>query len=258
MTHYSFRELSSQKDYDQCIGLQKSVFGLSDVEIVSPLLLQLFKRNNPPVGIAMGMFENQTQEKLIGFIIGMSTFSKSEIYIPLVGMKKTHQNKGLGILLMNKFKEMVSERGAHRLSCIIDPLDSKLASFYISKLGFRGSQFIENAYSQSNQDNISTTENDSLLIHWNLKENEDSSFESQDLTELPKLSPDHMPDSKITLLEIPSDLGEQSNLNTSLSRHSQYFRLLKEYLNNRNYIITNCLADNAEGKMKTYYLLEKR
>lgn len=250
VNNYSFRELSSQKDFDQCIGLQKSIFGLSDVEIISPLLFQLFKRNNPPIGIAMGMFEHQEPEKLIGFVIGMSTFSKNEVYIPLVGMKKTHQNKGLGILLLNKFKEIVAEKGTHKLSCIIDPLDSKLASFYISKLGFRGSQFIENAYSQLNQQNISNTENDSLLIHWNLKETEKTFTEKDNLSQLPKLSYECMPDSEPTLLEIPS--------NISSSSHSQYYQLLKEYLNNRNYIITNCIADSVEGKVKTYYLLEKR
>src|SRR3972149_9683272 len=125
---YEFRELVTEDDFKQCIDLQKSLFNLSETEVISPLLLRLIARNNPPTGISLGIFSHGMNGiELIGFMIGFATFIDRSIYGLMIGIRPDQQNKGYGYKLFLKFREKAITMNLDCMYGIVDPLEANLA-----------------------------------------------------------------------------------------------------------------------------------
>ncbi len=259
-----FKELSTNRDFKQCIELQKSIFNLSEIESVSPLFLKLISRNSPPIGISYGLFnEEHVYSELIGFIIGFATFYEKSIYVVLIGIKPEYQNKKYGSLLLHKFRELALSRNIHSMSCVFDPLDSRLAMFYLTKLGCKGIKFINESEALNNY----KIENDNILIHWDFDtvrpQNNFKSLNEKEFSELlntnPLVSIDYMPDSSKVHLKIPTDFGNLKENEYDIAKMKQEIirKILTEYINNRGYMATYFYSYNINNKSESFYLLEK-
>src|SRR3954466_6092783 len=90
------REVSTIKDFDACIELQREVFGLPDLEI-SPRRHLIVSRLAG--GWTLGAFDG---DRLVGFVHQMAAVQDNrEVigYSHMMAVKREYQKRGLGALL---------------------------------------------------------------------------------------------------------------------------------------------------------------
>lgn len=251
-----YRELGTQDDFKQCIDMQRDLFNLSDIDIVSPLILQLIARGNPSTGITLGAFqENIKKRELIGFILSFATFQKNSIYGAMIGVKPEYRNQGLGVNLFLKLREIAIRKGIFHFQGVYEPLEKNLAYLYINKLGFAGVQYLMDSSYEAE------SASGKILLDWDLK-----AFSSQNknrnnldnLTEYPIASFDYLPDSSSVLVEIPANFSSMEKENIEEARHwRQSTRIIfSHYINKHNYVIHDFLSFDENGVKKYFYLLK--
>lgn len=263
MLNIEYRELASEKDFSQCIELQRSLFNLSDIDIVSPLILQLISRRNPPMGIIIGAFnESEEKKELIGFIISMATFQERSMYGAMMGVKPQYQNQGYGLNLFLNLREKAIKENIDYFYGVFEPLEKKLAHLYINRLGFTGIHYQEAACYQHNTNEKEHVATDKILLKWDLK-----AFSTQDkdrnnsrdlMAKYSVATKDDMPDSPYVLVEIPKDF---SIIKKEDSANAMYWRqytkdIFIHYINHRKYIVCDCLTFEENQIKKSFYLLK--
>ncbi len=257
-----YRELVSEDDFSQCIEMQRNLFNLSDVDILSPLILQLIARKNPPMGILLGAFiESEQNQELVGFSIAMATFQERSMYGAMIGVKPQYQSLGYGLNLILKLREFALKENINYLYGVFEPLEKKLAHLYINHLGFTGIKYQESVYYlQDTRDRATST--DKLLFKWDL-----NSFSTHDknrnnsgdlMAKYPRATKDVMPDAPGVLVEIPNDFGHMEKED---SASAIYWRqctkdIFIHYINCRKYIVNDCLTFEDNQIKKSFYLLK--
>lgn len=258
----AYQELISQDDFNQCIEMQRSLFNMSDVDIISPLILQLIARENPPMGIMLGAFNMCDEKKeLIGFILSMATFKEKSIYGMMMGVKPEYQSQGHGLTLFLKLREIAIHKNIDYFYGVFEPLEKKLGHLYIHRLGFTGTHYQESVYSQFTNDKNYVSP-DKVLLKWDL-----SACSSQDGTrnnsnELLRLYPIatkvNKPDSPFVLVEIPNDFNLMKKEDIPAAKHWRSYTkdIFIYYLNQRNYIVCDCLTFEDNLNKRSFYLLK--
>ena len=259
-----YQELASSDDFSQCIDMQRSLFNLSDVDIVSPLILQLIARGNPPMGIMLGAFNVSNEKReLIGFIISLATFQERSMYGTMVGVQPQYQSLGYGLNLILKLREIAIKQNIHYLYGVFEPLENNLAHLYVNHLGFTCINYQESVYylQDTNKKDLS---NDKLLFKWDLNafsKHDKNRNNSKDLmAKYPIVTKDNMPDLPYVLVEIPNDFSIMRKEDIAAA---MYWRqctkdVFMHYINQRNYIIFDCLSIEENQIKKSYYLLKAK
>lgn len=258
-----YEELASIEDINQCIDMQRSLFKLSDVDIVSPLILQLIARGNPPMGITLGAFdESDGKRELIGFIFTMATFQERSIYGAMMGVKPQYQHQGFGLNLFLNLREIAIKRNVDYFYGVFEPLEKKLAHLYINHLGFTGTHYQKAAYYQHSTNEKEHVATDKILLKWDLKafsthdKNRNNSKEL--MAKYPFATKDNIPDSPYVLVEIPNDFSimEKKDLAEAMYWRQCTKDIFMHYINQRNYIIYDCLSFEENQINKSFYLLK--
>lgn len=256
-----YRELETEDDFDQCINLQKGIFNFSDVDVVSQLVLRLIARDNPPMGISLGVFKNvNSKSELIGFVLAFATFNEKSVYIVLMGIKPEYQNGVYGYKLLLKFREVAITKCLHTMHCVFEPLESNLARLYCESLGFQGIKY--NLDSGEHQ-----IPSDKMFVKWEftskkvsdkIERSREVKREDIDLSIL--ANEKYFPETNKVLIEIPNNFIQLKEINLSIALHWRLStrKLFNEYINNRGYIVSDCISKKTENGRKTYYMLEKR
>lgn len=264
-----YKEISSREEINQCVELQRSVFNLSDTDLISPLFFKLIARNDPPIGITLGVFNsNQNETELIGFIIGFSCFIERSIYSPLVGIKSEYQNKIYGYKLVTKYRQIALSRNIKYFYGIFEALDTNIARFYFSSLGCIAYKYVIDAFFSSETKWTNSIPNDKLLVRWDLESkttidrmNGIKKYHIKEIFErFPIATVENMPDLPQILVEIPDNFNQLTMTefeNAKNWRKSTRY-ILSEYVNNRNYIVDECYSIKINKIRKSYYLLEKK
>lgn len=257
-----YRELRTEDDFAQCLDLQRRVFGFSETDLVSPLLFKLIARENPPMGINVGVFDVRNDgQRLMGVMLGFATFLEKSVYTVLLGILPEYQSGIYGYKLLLKFREIGLSKGVRTMYGVFEPLESNLARLYMGGVGFVATQY-----------NIDTSDtpipSDKFLFKWDFDsahtEDKLAGGRKNSLDEImgstPLATAADMPDAGRVLIEIPVDWLELKQSEPGAARR---FRLdsrliLDTYVNQRKYHVTGCYSGKAEGGRKTYYLLEKQ
>lgn len=256
-----YRKLVSPKDFSQCIDLQRSLFGLSDIDIVSPLILQLIARENPPMGVLLGAFNmNEEEQELIGFAISMATFQRNSMYLAMVGVMPQYRNQGIGINILLKLREAALHIKFDYICWVFEPLERKLAHFYVNNLGAFGVHYHEEINHQPKKYENDNIPMDKILFKWDLKSyssyNRNLPWEL--LRSYPIASQDNKPDSPYVLVEIPKDftLLKKEDVTSAKDWRQSTKEIFTHYINLRNYTIYDCVTFEENLNKKSFYLLK--
>jgi predicted GNAT superfamily acetyltransferase len=264
-----YREFNCEEDFIQCVDLQKRIFNLSDIDVISPSILKLIARNDPPIGISLGLFTSTPEKnELIGFVIGFATFLTKSLYVVLMGTKPEYQNKIYTYRLMIKLREIALSRNIESLYGIFDPLDVRIARFDVGRLGSIPFKYEIDKYLSPDVACPKQIPNDKLISLWELnskksidKMNGSINLKTENIIKnYPIVTNKHMPDSLKVLMEIPENFIQlkKDSSKSALQWRISTREILAEYINNRNYIISNCHSLKINKERKTYYLLEKQ
>ena len=202
MDEIKIRECETIEELDQCVNLQRDVFGLPDLEI-SPRRHLVVSRQAG--GWTLGAFT--AEGRLAGFVHHLAAVRGGvEIvgYSHMMAVDREYQNQGIGARLKWAQRERALAEGRRFIKWTWDPMQSRNAHFNLNRLGVVVRRYAENFYGTDyGLDPAQTVEaapgldTDRLFAEWELTSRRVNQLNSGAQSET-------QPDS-IAEIEIPSD-----------------------------------------------------
>jgi predicted GNAT superfamily acetyltransferase len=262
------KEITEIEEINRSVSLQKAIFGFTDIELISPHILSMIARNNPPMGISLGIYEDDSNNNnLIGLLVAFSTMIDKAVYISLLGVKPEFQNRALGYKLLLYFRQVALKKGLTKMFGVFDPFEANLARLYFNLLGFNGIYYEKNENINKNLGiGIESQFVDKLHVEWDFNYYDEfchnrtinASNKNKLLNNLPIITGDFLPNNKSLLIEIPNNNFHNFSLKEISDAKNQFGEILNEYINKRHYVVNDCFSYKIENRRKTYYLLEKQ
>jgi predicted GNAT superfamily acetyltransferase len=137
------RECTTIDELDNCVALQKEVFGLPDLEI-SPRRHLIVSRQAG--GWTLGAF---VAERMVGFVHHLvAVRSDDEIfgYSHMMAVANDYQNQGVGARLKWAQRERAIAEGRRYIKWTWDPMQARNAHFNLNRLGVTVDTFGDNFY----------------------------------------------------------------------------------------------------------------
>ena len=170
------RECTEIDELDNCVRLQREVFGLPDLEI-SPRRHLLVSRQAG--GWTLGAFVQEPNGwRLVGFVHHLAAVRGAEVfgYSHMMAVAPDHQNKGVGARLKWSQRERAIQEGRSFIKWTWDPMQARNAYFNLNRLGVTVSSYAENFYGTDyvTSPTLSGAEpagidSDRLFAHWQLQ-----------------------------------------------------------------------------------------
>jgi predicted GNAT superfamily acetyltransferase len=142
METLEIRECRDIAELENCVRLQREVFGLPDLEI-SPVRHLIVSRQAG--GWTLGAFAN---ERLVGFVHHLAAVRGDEIfgYSHMMAVDAAYQNQGVGARLKWSQRERAIREGRSFIKWTWDPMQARNAYFNLNRLGVTVSTYAENFY----------------------------------------------------------------------------------------------------------------
>jgi predicted GNAT superfamily acetyltransferase len=136
------RECTTVEEFEQCVELQRSVFGFPDVE-VSPRRHFIVSRRAG--GWALGAF---VADELVGFVHQLVAVRGIELYgySHMLAVKREYQNIGVGARLKWAQRERALAEGRALIRWTWDPMQARNAHFNLNRLGVVVRSYAVNFY----------------------------------------------------------------------------------------------------------------
>jgi predicted GNAT superfamily acetyltransferase len=147
MEQIEIRECVAIDDLDNCIGLQREVFGLPDLE-VSPRRHLIVSRQAG--GWTLGAFVGEGDgRRLVGFVhtlAGVRAGNEIFGYSHMMAVAAEYQNRGVGARLKWSQRARALAEGKRFIKWTWDPMQARNAYFNLNRLGVTVSSYAENFY----------------------------------------------------------------------------------------------------------------
>lgn len=165
------RECVTIDELDNCVNLQRDIFGLPDLEI-SPRRHLIVSRQAG--GWTLGAFAG---ERLVGFVHHLAAVNgKDEVsgYSHMMAVARDYQNHGLGARLKWAQRERSLAEGRSFVKWTWDPMQARNAHFNLNRLGVTTSSYAENFYgtdyvTDPDQQGNRNIDSDRLFASWDLR-----------------------------------------------------------------------------------------
>jgi predicted GNAT superfamily acetyltransferase len=259
-----FREIKTIAEIEQFSSVQEEIFSIRPEDRFPSHFISMLGRNDPEMGFAFGAYKIDNEiEELIGVNISITTNEQNTLYAISTGVLPKYRNGIYGPILMSKAREHAIQRNFNFLYSIFNYLEANLGRLYFRKFGFVGVRLkVDSLYSGKE-----IMPNDKVLIKWDLLNSrysigdnaiERSTTFQETIETLSIANEIHMPDEEKVLVKIPNNyrLLKENEPDQALSVSVNLRKVLLEYLNARNYNITDCITGKMGGIRESYYLLE--
>jgi predicted GNAT superfamily acetyltransferase len=146
MEEIEIRECVTIEELDQCVRLQREVFGLPDLEISPRRHLIVSRRAG---GWTLGAFAGGFGGRLVGFVHHLVALrGQSEIigYSHMMAVRKDYQNLGVGARLKWAQRARALAEGRRFIRWTWDPMQARNAHFNLNRLGVVVRDYGENFY----------------------------------------------------------------------------------------------------------------
>ncbi|HUE82714.1 MAG TPA: GNAT family N-acetyltransferase [Pyrinomonadaceae bacterium] len=165
------RECVTIEELDNCVKLQRDIFGLPDLEI-SPRRHLIVSRQAG--GWTLGAFAG---ERLVGFVHHLAAVNgKNEIsgYSHMMAVARDYQNHGVGARLKWAQRERALAEGRSFVKWTWDPMQARNAHFNLNRLGVTAGSYAENFYgtdyvTDPDQQRGSNIDSDRVIASWDLR-----------------------------------------------------------------------------------------
>lgn len=158
------RQCEDLADFKQCIDLQQTVWGFSDLDVVP---VSMFIVATKVGGQVLGAFD---KERLVGFALAVSGVRGGRPYLHsnMLAVLPAYQDRGVGRALKLRQREDCLTRDIHLIEWTFDPLDIKNARFNISRMGAVIRRYLPNLYGFTSSKLHGTLPTDRLVAEWHL------------------------------------------------------------------------------------------
>lgn len=167
MEEIVIRECVTIAELDECVRLQRDVFGLPDLEISPRRHLIVSRRAG---GWTLGAFEG---ESLVGFVHHLAAIRGNEIfgYSHMMAVDRAYQNRGVGARLKWSQRARALAEGRRFIKWTWDPMQARNAHFNLNRLGVLVSEYAENFYGTDYPESPADPaglDSDRLFARWEL------------------------------------------------------------------------------------------
>ena len=137
------RPFASLKDCNDCVELQREVWGFEQPDIVPASLLHIVDYVG---GIAAGAFD--ADGTLLGFVFGITGIHEGELahWSHMLGVRESARNLGVGRRLKEHQRSELARMKVARIFWTFDPLMAKNAYFNLNRLGAKVVEYVPNLY----------------------------------------------------------------------------------------------------------------
>lgn len=148
-----------------CVGLQKEVWGFTDIELVP---LRMFVVAQKVGGQVIGAFEGG---EMVAFAFAIPGVRDGRVYLysQMLAVRNQYRNTGLGRRLKLFQREDALSRGFDLMEWTFDPLEIKNSYFNLERLGAVARRYNVNQYGITSSPLQSGLPTDRLVAEWWLK-----------------------------------------------------------------------------------------
>ncbi len=156
------RPLTEPSELQQCVELQRQVFGASDADLFP---VRSYVVLNSIGGLILGAVEDA---RVVGYLSTMPAIRDRTPYwySQVMAVAADHWNSGTASQLKLAQREHARQRGIHRIEWTFDPLESRNAHLNIAKLGVIVRRYHVNYYGRIESRLHSGLETDRLVAEW--------------------------------------------------------------------------------------------
>jgi predicted GNAT superfamily acetyltransferase len=151
-------------DYDACVALQRTVWGLGDVEVTSAIQMIATTFAGGSVHVA------ETQAGgTVGFAYAFPAIAGGpHLHSDMLAVLFDYQKRGVGVRLKWAQREDAMSRGLNLITWTFDPLQAVNAHLNLRRLGATATEFHENFYGLTSAELHHGFPTDRLLVRWRL------------------------------------------------------------------------------------------
>lgn len=151
-------------DYDACVVLQRTVWGLGDVEVTSAIQMIATTFAGGSVHVA------ETQAgATVGFAYAFPAIAGGpHLHSDMLAVLPDYQKRGVGVRLKWAQREDAMSRGLNLITWTFDPLQAVNAHLNLRRLGATATEFHENFYGLTSAELHHGFPTDRLLVRWRL------------------------------------------------------------------------------------------
>jgi predicted GNAT superfamily acetyltransferase len=193
------RECTTVEEFEQCVALQRSVFGFPDIEI-SPRRHFIVSRRAG--GWALGAF---VEDELVGFVHQLVGVQGVEVfgYSHMLAVRSEYQNRGVGARLKWAQRKRALAEGRTLIRWTWDPMQARNAHFNLNRLGVVVRSYAVNFYGTdysvpaSEMSSAPGIDSDRLFAEWELN--------AERVRRLARVNETEPPEAPTLTIEIPPD-----------------------------------------------------
>jgi predicted GNAT superfamily acetyltransferase len=209
------RECTTVEEFEQCVALQRSVFGFPDIE-VSPRRHFIVSRRAG--GWALGAF---VADELVGFVHQLVAVQGVELYgySHMLAVKGEYQNRGVGARLKWAQRERALAEGRTLIRWTWDPMQARNAHFNLNRLGVVVRAYAVNFYGTdysvltSEMKDAPGIDSDRLFAEWEL--------DAERVRQLACVEEPEQPETPAMMIEIPPDWSALVKRDAATARREQ-------------------------------------
>jgi predicted GNAT superfamily acetyltransferase len=159
------RAARMRADYDACVGLQREVWGLSDLEITSAIQLIATVHAGGLLLVA-----EAAGEGIVGFSYGFAAWSDGvpHLHSDMLAVLPAWRGRGVGLRLKWAQREAALARGLDLVTWTFDPMRAKNAGLNLRQLGAIAREFLQDLYGRTSSALHHGLATDRLLARWEL------------------------------------------------------------------------------------------
>jgi predicted GNAT superfamily acetyltransferase len=160
--HLALRNCTTLVEFDQCVTLQKEVWGFSDAELVP---LRIFSLAPKIGGQVIGAWDGET---LVGYAMAIpgNRYGHPYLHSHMVAVKEGYRDTGLGRKLKLFQRDDAIAHGYELMEWTFDPLEIKNSYFNLERLGAIARRYNVNQYGITNSRLQGLLPTDRLVAEW--------------------------------------------------------------------------------------------
>jgi chorismate synthase len=254
------RQLRRSTEFQECIRLQREIWGLEPENSMSPLTINNLAMPNPEVGVVLGGY---VRGEMVGLQVLIPTTKPGLIFGHLFGLSAPYRDSGLGYKFHLGMIAYLKSKGFKQVSWTFDPLEGRNAHSYLNKLGGTVSHYIVNHYAEYCE-RFKGMPQDRFLFNLNLNQKPPAKVPGKQLklalVQYPIATKAYMPNSDTVLVKIPGNLQKlrKEHPPLALEYRMETRELFMEYINRRGMMVDRLYTGRINQERCNYYRLRKK
>jgi len=235
------RPLAGQADFAACAALEQEIWGLDELNAVSPITLHALGLRRPRLGLTLGAFD---QGRMVGLCVMLGSLEPGVAYGHMLGVLPGWRDQGLGRRLMERAQADLRALGVGVVYITFEPLEARNAHLYLNVWGGRAVAYDRDHFPQT------------AKMHQGLPV--DRFIVRFDLNAPPPVAPP-LADATPPLVEIPADLQalKAADPAAALAWRMNTRPVFERYLHDDGLAAVGLRVEAGDGRRRCFIVLER-